>query len=308
MSLITSLANRVQGHAVVGGASVNPLTGRVQPVSSGVVRPEWLHAKIETQDRTAQHDRRGKEGFLHVSGLIDFCPRQHAILRRDVEHRPPLVTSVDSGMRLIWAIGRAVEAHIRAQLIEDDRASVYGVWTCACEDTTHTGHFPDNRVCHSCRKRLTTYREVTLLDHEARVTGNPDLILHVHDAFLPVEIKSMNRKEWDLISTPRGDHLFQNGWYARMMLRNGWRVHRKAFVVYACKDYLGQGKSPYKVFEIDTQAPALAALIDESRRVAMAAHAGAVPDAELPPRPCANPQARMAKKCACVAPCFIRYE
>jgi hypothetical protein len=301
-NLISRLANRVRAEAVAQGGRVEPLTEKVQQVANSRIDPKFLTTMLNRQDRSAQASRQGKEGHIHVSSLIGFCPRRQ-VLMQSYSDRQDHVTSTHGGMQVVWAMGRAAETHVRAQIIADRRADVYGIWKCKCERASHVG-FWSLRNCPKCDTPLNTYNEHPLADEEAGVVGNPDLLMRVGTPLLVTEIKSMNKKEWDAIEAPKGDHIFQAGWYVNILRRNGFLVHDVAHVIYVVKDFVFG--SPYKEFAFDACTPERLAMIEQSRQMAITSHAankaGTIPANTL----CSSPTGRMAKDCPALVSCFNR--
>ncbi len=55
-----------------------------------------------------------KESYIHSSSLPEFCARRSAILVE--ENRQPK-EYVTGGMKIVWAMGRAVETYVRNAII-----------------------------------------------------------------------------------------------------------------------------------------------------------------------------------------------
>ena len=261
----------------------------------------WLRSILAAGDAQPDRTRRGAEGHIHVSGLIGFCAREHVILRLHSDQ--PVLNNVDAGMRIVWALGRAAEHHVRDSVISIRRNDVMGVWRCPCGETKHTGYRPSVN-CRRCQKSVHVYGEMTLFDEEAGVSGNPDVLIREGQFIVPVEIKSMNKKEWDTLAAPKGDHVFQVMGYAAILRRLRYPVHRNAIIVYVSKDYMFG--SPYKEFQIDTESRSLNAQWERSRQEAIAAHA-ATASGVIPARTmCQTVDSTRAKTCKCTLQCFSR--
>lgn len=270
--------------------------------SIGSLTAEGLKRLLDTQDNIPDQTRTGQAGHIHVSSLIGFCDRRHALLRLYGSAVPELRT-VDGAMKIVWAMGRAIETHVRASLLAADGRHAFGVWTCPCRQDSHRGHRPD-RLCPRCNQRLSTYNEYTLVDESAGVAGNPDYIRHINNLMQPFEIKSMNKKAWDVLTISKGDHVFQVAWYWHLLHRLGFEMHNRCLIIYVSKDY--SFGSPYKVFEIDPREPTLVMQIETASAMAVSAHR-AVADNSVPARVCCTSfNDPMAKKCPAVGQCFSR--
>jgi hypothetical protein len=270
------------------------------PASAGLP-DNWLRAILAEGDNAPDRARMGQAGYIHVSSLIGFCSRQHAVLRLHVDQ--PVIRSVTGGHRVMWRLGRAAEEHVRDSIIKARRSQVMGEWSCVCGETKHRGYMPD-RSCTRCGKRVNRYGEMAVFDTEAKIVGNPDLLLREEGLLVPVEVKSINKKDWEALTAPKGDHVFQVVAYARMLKALNYRMHQHAVIVYVCKDFVFG--APYKEFHVEIDAPHLVAQWEAARQAAMAAHA-AVESGVLPPRVlCTSPDSTLAKGCPCMAQCFLR--
>lgn len=302
---MTRLLDRIAGH-VFRSADQPIRQGRIAPAMPDL--PEnYLKTRLDAIDSQPEVKRLGTgEGeyghYIHVSSLIGACARQHALAAQDNRQH---VEAVTGGHRVMWAFGRAVEAHIRKQfLIATGRATAFGHWHCPCEREWHSGHFPAARVCEACGKGLTEYKEYTLYDHENWIKGNPDLLIHLSQYFIPTEIKSLNKKEWDAITQPKGDHVFQVSMYHDFLALNGFQVHDKAIIIYCAKDFTYG--SPYKEFHVDMTARHIQTLVQDAKATARTIRR-ARENGILPQRSrCSTHRDSAAKQCPFVVPCFSR--
>mgnify|MGYP001279864521 CR=1 FL=1 len=248
---------------------------------------------------------KGKGQYTHLSSLIDFCPRMQ-VLARD-HNVQPITRGATGGHRVMWRIGRAVEAHIREQYIRGtDWNNVLGTWKCNCGQIKHENTHYDHkwRSCKSCRSKPRNYVEMGLLDHEHKVVGSPDMVLFTGTAgYLPVEIKSMNAEQFATLEAPVPDHVFQVLGYQKLLRVSGYQVHPNAILIYCVKDF--RWGSPYKEFTIDPRNfPHVVQQIDEAFLRAKAIHE----TDGLPPRmtACGSPTDTRPKQCPLLAQCFMR--
>jgi hypothetical protein len=70
------------------------------------------------------------------------------------------------------------------------------------------GHKPTPRRCR-CVQLVDRYHELALYDHANYVVGNPDVILRNRDHYVPIEVKSMVKDQWESLRSPLGDHVMQ---------------------------------------------------------------------------------------------------
>lgn len=306
MSLLRNLAARMKGE--VRRASRQ---GEAPPVPIPETHGEnFVTSKVWSMDAKPETIR-GGAGYIHGSSLIGLCPRRQCLTTLAGAAGVKVPRSAD---RLVWAIGRAVEAHIRTQFITAmDRVGVVGVWSCKCGKTKTEGIFVRRSKCEVCRGSLLKYGELSLLDHDARIAGNPDLMYLRPDTLKlrTVEIKSINKKEFDALTAPKADHVTQSMIYRRLAARNEMDVDNSTTIIYGCKDYSFRG-SPYREFYVPV-LPQHEAQLDR-----MWADAGAVKaflkgmeeegTATLPPRLalCTSALTTTAKGCDQCGACFAR--
>lgn len=263
----------------------------------------FLTQSISAQDNIAEIQRGYTPGYVHVSSMIAMCPRRMAIMWG--ENRP-VIRGVTGGHRVMWKLGRAVEAHIRDQYIQNVRYhNVHGAWECTCHQPTRIEGFHRNDVtCSNCGGPLNTYAERPLFDHDLGIVGNPDMIVYHNEAFVVLEIKSMNPEQWDALSGPLGDHVFQAGMYYDLLLKEGKRAHQQVVFIYCTKKF--KYGSPYKEYHVDVSAPHLRAIRDAAK-----AHVQQLRESQesntLPPRVlCTTPSSTCARDCPAVSACFNR--
>lgn len=282
-------------------------SGAVDPDSVNEVSENFITDIVVAQDRISE-EKRHNSGYSHVTSLLrGICPRQQRFI--DEADQPEYETA-NGGRRIIWRMGRAAEAHIRDSYIKGIKGKgVIGKWLCKCERTSYEGEFQQgHRACPHCRTAPVNYNEITLLNHEAGVCGNPDFILKLgRDGTIHVvEIKSMNGEDFDELAAALPDHVYQAASYRRLLMENGYdNVSNKVFVIYVSKKYSFRGPF-YKPFLVDVDTPSVNAVLDnawETARIIRRART----DGVIPERTqCATPQSPQAKKCAFVTDCFMR--
>jgi hypothetical protein len=265
------------------------------PATEGVIK-----SLVERVDATPEPSRIS-EGYLHVSSLLNFCPRKWRLVTLD---KVNLTNSPSSADRLVWAIGRAVEAHIRGAFIRAvEHHGVIGHWRCPCGETVHEGKHPQ-KLCNCCKHPTNIYGEATVFDHDLRISGNPDLLWETENGLLVVEIKSMNKRQFDELDRPVENHVFQAACYHYLLKKNGKQMHDSVAVVYGCKDYSFSG-SPYKEFHVlaESRYPIIEGVLDQVRLLRKAEMDGELPDRLAA---CPNCHSPIAKKCELVYNCFSR--
>ncbi|QSY98691.1 hypothetical protein J2J97_31975 (plasmid) [Rhizobium bangladeshense] len=306
---MSRLLDFVSGRGVPrDGQSIVSSIRRIVDAPMPVIPQNFLIDILDAMDRAPEVRRLGTgEGeyghYTHVSSLIDICARQHALAAQDDR---VIQESVTGGHRVMWAMGRYVEKHIRSQFLKAGGGrNAFGRWTCLCGNAEHVGHRPHQRLCLQCQQGLEQYNEFTLFDHENWIKGNPDLLtVFPGDWFVPIEIKSMNKKDFDALTAAKGDHIFQIGHYRRMLELSGFRTHTHGVIIYCTKDF--KYGSPYKEFHVDLTASSVINIIDQSVAVARQLRESRENDT-LPPRTlCSAHSDARAKQCPFLVSCFSR--
>jgi len=286
-------------------------TPEASPLPAPEEHPEdFLTQKVRSMDRRPERIRGGK-GYIHGSALIGICPRRYALQILSGETGLKPVREQD---RIVWAIGRAVEDHIRTQFARAvKRRGVIGKWRCACGATKREGPYSPAEKCGTCGRGLNVYREITLFDHDYRIAGNPDILYLRPDnhKVRTVEIKSIKRENFDKLEVPQATHVVQASVYRRLGLINEMPMDDQVSIVYGSKDYSFRG-SAYKEFHVD---PTPDDQLDLMWQSAMEVkdylnlydpESGTRPT--LPPRlaACTSVKSPMAKQCEQCGSCFAR--
>ena len=316
MSLLNSLQGSLTGASATRGVLPAPRTGtkesRRAAVLSRATQPKAINLKtggslialVQKIDGRAEPTR-FREGYVHLSSLIGGCARAHVLAIKDgmEQHR-----QARAAQRIVWAIGRAVEFHVRMSIIEAlNFEGVLGQWSCPCRALSHEGWHRE-RKCRKCGHLADHYSELACYDHEARIVGSPDLVLRVDGMLLPIEIKSIALKYFDELVEAQAGHLIQVHSYKKLLGPVAADFGAKGVfdapaIFYAAKDFSFKG-IPYKEFRV----PSSTALESSIRLVWE--QAKAIRDAEhtLPKRltACANCDAPTAKKCPVAVSCFAR--
>lgn len=207
----------------------------------------YLIDKVRSADCEPEAARVGGQ-YLHVSSLISACIRRHVIAYYSKVER---LNSVNAGMRIVWALGRAAEHHVRTQFIKAvSKSGVVGKWKCKCGHLKVDGLYDDILKCPKCDKKADQYTECLLLDTKNRITGSPDLLYIRPDnkKLMVVECKSMNKASYDALTNPSTDHVLQAMAYNELLRINGADVDDSVTIVYVSKDF--SFKNPYKEFRV----------------------------------------------------------
>ncbi len=304
MALINKLESRLNGDT--------PKPSIESPPIPTPVRSEDEHGDNYFIGKVLQADSspdvmRGGSDYIHLSSLIGMCERREILKGITGE----ATRQVMSAMRIIWALGRAAEHHVRTSFISNvGHKNVLAKWVCRCGDLEVEGEFT-GEVCQKCGYPADRFREIPVWDYDYMIVGNPDLIYIRPDTKKKrvVEIKSIAAKEFDTLDRPKPDHIIQAASYQRMA-SSVYDTDDEVSVVYVAKDFRAR---PYKEFHVKPDKMILDTLDNmwgkaERVRDWRAAAKGSKNLPRLPLRldSCNTPITSTAKNCdQCVA-CFAR--
>jgi hypothetical protein len=311
MAILKKLIRSAQSLAVERGMAVVPrATAGSPPATRSITTPMPSIAGevarcAERIDRLSDPSRLGGPGPLHATSLLHECNRAQALAR--LYPRPsPIMESVNANQRVLWALGRAAEAHLRKSFIRGRNfAGIYGIWKCDCQKSVHPGAHPGARKCAVCLTGLDNYHEMKLTNAELMVEGNPDLMWFAGDDYLVVtEIKSIAGEHFKELDKPKGDHATQALIYRRLLELDGYKVHRDVIIVYVNKHFQFT-KTPYKQYEVDSTTPLSKRMVKDALDNATIIKS-ALSGGPLPPRckGCATPSGTKAKGCKVAVECF----
>ena len=292
MALLRNAASRISGASVQEAQS---------PIGDAY-EPGFFINAVRRQDAVPER-RRFEAGFVHGSALVDVCPRQHVLAAMaGTSYR-----RVYGPERIVWALGRAAESHVRNQYLESvGRLGAYGAWECACKRVSYTGLFtPAARVCVACGEHPARYREAPYLDRDAHISGSPDLqLVNRSGRFLIVEAKSMQEKDFRPLDAPLANHVFQAMLYRRLAEYNGKAVMSGVLVVYVSKQY--NFKTPYKEFYVEA-SPMYEGMLDYAWEQAASIRRGIEANTvDGMDRMCRSQDVTRAKGCPVSSSCFMR--
>jgi len=312
MSLLDGLADKIQRSRPVQPVASRPLVPEGERISptAPLLSEDMLTEMIERADRVPVETRsggskqKGIEGYSHVSSLIGACEREQCI---SYQHGLPLSEEVQGAMKVVWALGRAAEKHVKDGIISSRGGmGVYGVWQCKCgASKVREKNQPDeSQRCTRCGGSLNRYAEPLLVDHDHGVIGSPDMTLVEIGWHLAIEIKSMNKEQFDDLKEPLADHILQVMMYRELYRRMGFTVFDYAKIIYVRKDFMWKRKNNSLYKEYDVQAEdwqgQVSALFNRAEVITRNNRTGTLPRREL----CSTVDCKKAKSCRRANLCF----
>lgn len=298
--------------AAVDNPRTRPAPEVIAPISQDAFDPTALDAipanflsrVIGAQDSQPERARHNA-GYMHLSALLkEVCPRQ--VRFSDLSPERHVYQDTTGGHRVMWKLGRAVEGHVRDSYIKGVKGKgVYGAWSCVCGSSRQEGVFSEDwPECRRCHTKPQKYEELTVFDHDAGISGNPDFPIYIGRALHVVECKSMNGEEFDALVQPIPDHVFQAAGYRRLFSINGFTVSNTVVIHYTTKKF--KFGSPYKEFHVDVNTPEINRVLDGVWQRALEIKGHRLNNT-IPPRTmCQSTNATKARKCPHCVDCFSR--
>lgn len=270
--------------------------------------PENFVFNVVSAVDSTPEPHRDENDFTHVSTLLNSpCPREIALIRK---YKPEVVRPIVRGMKVIWALGRAAEIHVRDNMIAGAPDHIWGDWECRCGAVRATGTASDMGLegpCEVCGTIPMKYREHALFDTDRGVIGSPDFLLRYGDIFTVVEVKSCNDKGFEQVkeSGPSADNSLQALYYRRMLYRGLYNVHPFSIILYVQKDYKW-GQVPYIECRVDADMKGYTISLDMMDQVAVEIKRVRDDANYMPGRlpVCKNPTNKRPKGCATCSLCF----
>lgn len=293
-----SLLNNLQGAATAGKRTTH--AGQITPVLPELPA-DFVKGIVNAADAVPDRSRTGAPGYTHVSSLVDVCVRQYVLAATIAAG--PSYQAWTGGHRVTFAIGRATEAHVKKSFILGaGNTPIYGEWECRCGRTKHVGLKPTDEIkCGTCGGKLQVYMEPVLRDDIRKIVGSPDLSFMLGEFMVPVECKSISKKEFEkIVDAPKGDHILQALLYRHLYQAMGFQVHDEVIVFYVQKEF--KWGRPYAEFHVDATEFSKVALVDLALSKAVEIRNG-IADAKAPPRTRCQTQAD-GKNCPMVTQCF----
>ena len=273
------------------------------PAQNGILYERGLITKMVVAEDSKPEPVRSMRGYTHVSSLVNFCPRQHAIcLQEDHIVRHPV-----AGDRITWRFGRTAEDHVREQIVSfKKRDAIIGKWSCVCGHTEYEGIFdPEHAQCVRCKKQPLKYGELILLDHEHKVRGSPDIVLIEQDGLLVVEIKNTTKQRFENMNRPLADHVFQAAAYREILKNNGYGVTDNVIIFVVSKDWAFTPNRIYKEFSVRVKDERIEQQVQEAFGRNVVARE-AIARGSMPLRICGSMGDPLARQCPAVVSCFQR--
>lgn len=245
--------------------------------------------------------------YLHVSDLLSKCIRKRA-LEQQYELGTATRRLTMSDM-LTFAQGDAIHDTLKDRARVGAPQMVWGIWSCKCGSLKHEepctfSEIDQEEECEHCGSKVDHYNEVSMVDEEYGVVGNPDLILYLprKAAFHVTELKSIAHDQWVELARPKPDHVLQTVWYWLLMSRKGYRLTDRVSIFYVTKGWQFGNKKTYKEFLIDPQAELhrLESMIEDALAYKAFLAGGPPPVRTF----CSHPDSKDAKGCAASTFCF----
>jgi len=231
---------------------------------------DYLTGPVTDQDRAPNTHRYSEDtDHIHVSALVDLCPRAYALARQNntVIHNSP-----SGAMRIVWEMGLALEAHVVRQM-----RAAFG--------------------------RVAVTANMVLRDEEYRIVGRPDALIEVTAGWnVVVEIKTMEAVGFGRLHQPLANHVLQALLYHWLADRAGLQVHDEIILLYVAKDFVRGGV--YKEYHVNHRDVACQNMLEMALGLAMELRQAMDRNGVPARRICDVPGCRRARGCPVATLCF----
>jgi len=311
-SLLSAIGSKARRSRPVQQVADRPSIPEGAGISSSAptIENDVLKEMLERSDRVPVETRSGGskqegiEGYSHVSSLIGCCEREQVI---SYQYGLPLSEEVQGAMKVVWALGRAAEKHVKDGIIASRGGmGIYGVWSCRCggSKVRDLNKPNESHKCTRCGGSLTRYEEPLLVDHTAGVIGSPDITLVERGWYMVIEVKSMNKEQFDKLKEALADHILQAMMYRELYRLAGMQVFPFVKILYVRKDFQWKtkDKSIYKEYRIeaDEWEGQVQSLFRRAGIIARSNRARTLPRREI----CDTIDCKKAKSCRRANLCF----
>jgi hypothetical protein len=244
--------------------------------------------------------------YLHVSDLVGKCIRRIALVEQLGLQGSP--QALHLGDEVTFAQGDAIHDTVRARVGYVAPANAWGRWRCLCAQTVTPepcllSEVEPGRTCPHCKSMVNIYKEVSILNEQYGMVGNPDLLTYHPDlnALHVNEIKSMADNKWKELLNPIPDHVIQSLFYWFLLKEAGYRITDRVSLLYVTKGWSFSGNVTK---ELTFHAPSMVHRLKDYLTDALAIKATRK-GGDLPVRTlCASPMSPDAKKCVVCTQCF----
>ena len=260
---------------------------------------------LDQSHRGERSGRNDKEIIIHATDLINFCPRDFAIcFKKKIPYHDNRYLNI--GTSLTYNIGHKIQDIITSRFRKTKL--LVTSWECR-----HCGHIFFNlptKNCVSCNSSALKAIDTRLsfpLSKGVIVSGGVDsFLLYIKDTAFSVEVKSIQRKDFEALQRPVSDHVKQLKIYL-WLLKKGVKIknnlidsiklnNSKGVVLYVAKEYQ---KMPYKAFEISSDKLTNDLLDNDIKQVKSFLKTG-----KLPKKICKDGYSSMARKCGRSVSCL----
>ncbi len=275
---------------------------------------------------------RANPDFVNVSALSKLCAREYYFTNK---HKNKIRSAqyVASNTRVTFKMGRAIEEHVREQMLSElPITRVLGMWNRVLYGKHVYEVFnKELNITERLELRfgedsdtLANFREIDLCDDVNKIKGHPDWVfLDTNGKLTVVEIKSISSKNWELHFlaspdkiSPLKEHIEQVLPYVYRLgilpfiKENSLGINQIGKVVYVCKDWRAKHDkekqygydSMYREFSVNLldYETEVRGLLEESKLAIESIQAKTIP----PRTHCLTDSCSKAKTCPYVARCF----
>lgn len=265
------------------------------------------------------HDHsRSADTSIHVSDLIDFCPREYYICKtRDRGYHPHRYHSMAE--KYTHDMGHAIQGIQIKRLLTQH--VLFGTWRCRHCKADFLGFQPDGKACPNCTLKSWVYKDTTIEwrmplktkpKSQIIVRGNMDYIVATTPTFgFNADAKSMKAEDWDKLEEPLLKDAKQVRLYMDFANRDGatlvgrpFDVNIRTFTIdpewaVLCYAVKAQRQNPFKTFDVRQDREFIAKIDKKLKELKKALETQTEPT-----KICQSQNDLMAKACSARDLCF----
>jgi hypothetical protein len=266
-----------------------------------------------------QHGSRSGDTNIHVSNLINFCPRAYYLCRK---HDRSFHGHKHPGMQMGWTfdIGHALQK-IQVQRLMTQQV-IFGSWMCR-----HCGHLEvglqaTRRACPKCQCKAWKYKDLgvelnipvsTKPKGQITITGHIDYVIATSaTSGFVVDAKSIKAEDFDVLKEPTIDYKRQVQLYMWLLNEKTRKIvgtprdalalesfkfdPKHAVICYCVK---GARREPFKVFVVEQNMKFINGIKEKVQLLAESIEKDVAPE-----KVCKSQANLMAKECSARTVCF----
>lgn len=149
---------------------------------------------------------------MRVSSIVKLCPREEALRHK---HGLAKIEKIEARLKRTFDFGRAFHTLVQNEWL-GPWGLLWGNWICVACGTSHE-YCTYPTCCTRCGNKKFLYEELSFFNEEYGITAHPDGIMVTPNGNIILELKTVNARQYKLVSdmrrSPLEQHIFQINMY-----------------------------------------------------------------------------------------------